>query len=227
MDGLNQRLEAVEEKILRACAASGRQRRSVQLVAVSKRHPASSIDEALRLGLTEFGENYVQEALDKFPRPGANLHFIGSLQRNKVRKILAVSSLVHGVGSLSVLEAIDRIAGEEGLKSEFLLQVHLTDEPTKQGFAVEELGRALELVSGFRHAVLRGFMAMAPLEGAAAAARPVFARARKLLDATQAQGFGLDILSMGMSDDLEVAIAEGATHVRVGTAIFGTRQSPA
>lgn len=223
MDSLRQRLDIVEERIARACRAAGRDRSEVVLVAVSKRHPAAAIDDAVALGLSEFGENYVQEALDKFPRPGANLHFIGSLQRNKVRKILPVSSLVHGVSSLSVLEAVERIAGEEGLASEFLLQLHLTGEPTKSGFSADELPEALALADGFRHARLRGFMAMAPLEGGAAAARPVFARARALLDASRPGRAGMDILSMGMSSDLEAAISEGATHVRVGTAIFGER----
>jgi len=227
MDALKDRLAAVEDRICRACQAAGRARSEVKLVAVSKKHPASSIDEAVALGLTEFGENYVQESLDKFPRSGANLHFIGSLQRNKVRKILGISSLVHGVGSLSVLEAVERIAGEEGLKSEFLLQLHLTDEPTKQGFSVDEIAQALDVAAGFRHAVLRGFMAMAPLEGGSEAARPVFAKARSVLEQAKARGIAADILSMGMSDDLEAAIAEGSTHVRVGTAIFGSRPVPA
>jgi PLP dependent protein len=223
---LKDRLAEVEDKIRHACQASGRPREAVRLVAVSKRHPASSIDEAVALGLSDFGENYVQETLDKFPRPGANLHFIGSLQRNKVRKILPLSTLVHGVASLSVLEAIDRIAGEEGLASEFLLQLHLTDEPTKQGFSPDEVPKALEMAAGFRHARLRGFMAMAPLEGGADAARPVFAKARTYLDMARVHGIGAEILSMGMSQDMEAAIAEGATHVRVGTAIFGERGVP-
>lgn len=220
---LRERLESVEDSIARACANSGRERSSVQLVAVSKRHPAASIDAAVALGLTEFGENYLQEALDKFPRPGANLHFIGSLQRNKIRKILPISSLVHGVGSLSVLEAIERIAGEENLAFRFLLQLHLTEESTKQGFAPEEVAQALDMAAGFRHAKLRGFMAMAPLEGGVDSARPVFAKARAYLEIARAHGLDAPILSMGMSQDLEAAIAEGATHVRVGTAIFGER----
>jgi len=223
MDSLSRRLELVEERISRACSAAGRDRSEVVLVAVSKRHPAQAIDEAVSLGLSEFGENYVQEALDKFPRPGAHLHFIGSLQRNKVRKILPLSSLVHGVPGPSVLEAMERIAGEEGLASEFLLQLHLTDEPTKFGFSAQELPEALAMADGFRHARLRGFMAMAPLEGGPEAARPVFAKAKALLDASRQGRSGLDILSMGMSSDLEAAISEGATHVRVGTALFGER----
>lgn len=227
MEDLKRRLAMVEERVSRACAACGRERSSVTLVAVSKKHPASAIDDAVSLGLTEFGENYVQEALDKFPRPGAKLHFIGGLQRNKIRKILPLASLVHGVASLSVLEAIDRIAGEEGLRSEFLIQLHLTDEPTKSGFSLDELPRALEIAAGFRHARARGFMAMAPLEGGAAAAGPVFARARAALEDARGQGLPFDLLSMGMSEDLEEAIREGATHVRVGTAIFGARQVPA
>lgn len=223
MDGLKERLDAVEERIAAACLSAGRPRAEVVLVAVSKRHPASSIDAAVGLGLAEFGENYVQEALEKFPRPGARLHFIGGLQRNKVRKILPISSLLHGVASLSVLEAVERIGGEENLAPEFLLQVHLTDEPTKGGFSPEGIPAALDLCDSFRHARLRGFMAMAPLEGGAEAARPVFERARRLLDDSRAGRAGLDILSMGMSGDLEEAVAAGATHLRVGTAIFGER----
>ena len=149
------------------------------------------------------------------------------MQRNKVRKILPLASLVHGVASLSVLEALDRVAGEEGLRSEFLIQLHLTDEPTKSGFSLDELPRALEIAAGFRHARPRGFMAMAPLEGAAAAAGPVFAKARAVLEDARRQGLPLDILSIRMSEDLKEAIREGATHVRVGTAIFGARQVPA
>ena len=223
MDAMKERLERLEDRISRACAAAGRPRGDVSLVAVSKRHPASAIDEAVALGLSEFGENYVQEALDKFPRPGANLHFIGGLQRNKVRKILPISSLVHGVGSLPVLEAVERIAGEEGLRPGFLLQLHLTGEATKSGFEPPELPRALELCDGFRHARLLGFMAMAPLEGGSDAARPVFARARGILESSRAGRPGLGILSMGMSGDLEEAVLEGATHLRVGTALFGER----
>jgi len=223
MDSLVERLEALEEKIQRACSAAGRPRSEVVLVAVSKRHPARAVEQAMALGLTEFGENYVQEALEKFPRPGANLHFIGSLQRNKVRKILPASALVHGVGSLSVLEAVERIAGEEGSRSEFLLQLHLTSETTKSGFSPSEIPAALELADGVRHAAVRGFMAMAPLEGGPEAAKPVFAHARSLLEAHRAGRPRLDILSMGMSGDLEEAVANGATHLRVGTALFGDR----
>jgi uncharacterized pyridoxal phosphate-containing UPF0001 family protein len=122
-----------------------------------------------------------------------------------------------------VLEAVERIAGEDNLSSEFLLQLHLTDEPTKSGFSPEELPQALALADGFRHARLRGFMAMAPLEGGPEAARPVFAKAKSLLENSRHGRTGMDILSMGMSSDLEAAISEGATHVRVGTAIFGER----
>lgn len=223
MMGIGARLEVVESRLREACARSGRSRDSVVLVAVSKRHPASAIDEALGLGLSEFGENYVQEALDKFPRPGANLHFIGHLQRNKVRKILGVSSLIHGVGSLSVLEAVDRISGEEGLSARFLVQLHLTDEPTKTGFSRDELPAAFAACQGLRHARLCGFMAMAPLEGDLEAARSTFVQAREIARNAQSRFPQATILSMGMSHDLEVAIQEGATHVRVGTALFGER----
>lgn len=225
MDGIRLRAAALEERIAAACRAAGRSRDEVRLVAVSKRHPPEAVDAAIALGLRDFGENYVQEALSKFPRPDARLHFIGSLQRNKVRKILPASFLVHGVGSLPVAEAVDRIAGEEGIAAEFLLQLHLTGEATKNGLLPDEIAPALDACAGFRHARLRGFMAMAPLEGGTDAARAVFDRARAVFDAHRASG--LDVLSMGMSEDLEAAVACGSTHVRVGTALFGARAIPA
>jgi hypothetical protein len=118
---------------------------------------------------------------------------------------------------------VDRIAGEENLSSRFLLQLHLTDEPTKYGFSADELPGALAMADGFRHARLCGFMAMAPLEGGQEAARPVFERAKALFEAARSGRTGIEILSMGMSSDLEAAVSEGATHLRVGTALFGER----
>lgn len=225
VDGIRLRLALLEERIAKACEAAGRSRGEVSLVAVSKKHPGEAIDAAISLGIADFGENYVQETLDKFPRPGARLHFIGNLQRNKVRKILPAVSLIHGVGSLPVADAVERIAGEEGLAPEFLLQLHLTGEPTKNGLLEDELPAVLEACARFRHARLRGFMAMAPLEGGPEAARETFERARGIFQRHRGT-LRLDILSMGMSDDLEVAIACGSTHVRVGTAIFGARVLP-
>lgn len=225
VDGIRQRAAAVEARIAEACAAAGRPRDEVLLVAVSKKHPPQAVDAALGLGLRDFGENYVQEALEKFPRDGARLHFIGSLQRNKVRKILPAAHLLHGVGSLSVAEAVERIAGEEGLSRDFLLQLHLTGEATKNGLLEEELAPVLEACTGFRHARLRGFMAMAPLEGGIDAAERTFERARTLFE-THRLDARLDTLSMGMSDDLEAAVRCGSTLVRVGTAIFGSRVLP-
>lgn len=223
LDKIRQRSLALEERIAKACDSSGRDRGTVALVAVSKRHPIEAVEAAMAVGLADFGENYVQEALGKFPRPGARLHFIGSLQRNKVRKILPASYLVHGVGSLSVAQAVERIAQEEGVAGAFLLQLHLTGEATKNGLLPEELDEVLEACRGFHHAHLRGFMAMAPLEGGERAAKATFDRARALFEVHK-QAFGLDVLSMGMSDDLEAAIDCGSTHVRVGTALFGHRE---
>jgi len=224
-DGIRHGAEAVEARIAAACRAAGRPREEVLLVAVSKKHPPEAVEAALGLGLHDFGENYVQEALGKFPREGARLHFIGSLQRNKVRKILPAAHLLHGVGSLPVAEAVERIAGEEGLARDFLLQLHLTGEATKNGLLEEELAPVLEACRGFRHARLRGFMAMAPLDGGVDAAERTFERARSLFETHRAD-LDLDILSMGMSDDLEAAVRSGSTLVRVGTAIFGSRLPP-
>lgn len=218
------RLAAVEERIAAACAASGRRREEIALVAVSKFHPREAVEEAMAAGIADFGENYVQEALAKFPLPGARLHFIGALQRNKIRRILPLCHLVHGVASLSTLEAIDRIAGEDGLSPSILLQLHLTDEETKSGFSRDEIPAAMDAVTRLRHARVRGFMAMGPLEAGPGENRCLFEEARFLLARWREQGFpDLVELSMGMTADLEDAVAAGSTMLRVGTALFGSR----
>lgn len=218
-------LEAVRARIASIAQACGRDPASVSLVAVSKRHPRDAILAAQETGQVDFGENYVQEALEKFPVEGARLHFIGPLQRNKIRRILPLSHLIHGVASLPVLEAIDRIAGEEGLQAAVLLQLHLTDEPTKSGFSEAEFREILPICRNLSNTKVQGLMCMGPLEGGAEAARPVFARARTLLAQVREVLPEASVLSMGMSDDMDVAIQEGSTMVRVGTAIFGHRNA--
>lgn len=217
------RLERVRERIAAAASAAGRPATDIALLAVSKRHPRESILEARAAGLCDFGENYVQEALEKFPVEGARLHFIGPLQRNKIRKLLPVTSLIHGVATRSVLEAIHRISQETGAVSDILLQLHLTDEPTKSGFTPDEFLELLPVCQDLTNVRIRGIMCMGPLEGGPEAARPAFSRARRLLSRLRESFPEADVLSMGMSDDLEVAIAEGSTMVRVGTALFGSR----
>lgn len=216
-------LESVRVRIAAAAHACGRDPKEITLVAVSKRHPRERILEAQAAGLSDFGENYVQEALGKFPVAEARLHFIGPLQRNKVRKILPLAFLLHGVGSLSVLEAAERIAGELGLTRDLLLQLHLTGEATKSGFDLSEFRSLLPDLAKLQHVRVRGLMCMGPLDGGPEAARPVFAQAHTLLGELQQVIPTADILSMGMSEDLETAIAEGSTMVRVGTALFGAR----
>lgn len=218
-------LGTVRMRIEAAARACGRDPASVSLVAVSKRHPREAVLEALGAGQVDFGENYVQEALGKFPVEGARLHFIGPLQRNKIRKLLPLTHLIHGVASLPVLEAIDRIAGEEGLRARVLLQLHLTDEPTKSGFSEAEFRELVPFCQKLTNAAVEGLMCMGPLEGGPEAAAPVFARARLLLEELRAACPAASVLSMGMSDDLEVAVREGSTLVRVGTAVFGSRVS--
>jgi len=225
MTEIVQNLEAVRTRIASIAQACGRDPASIALVAVSKRHPRGSILIAQSAGQVDFGENYVQEALEKFPVIGTRLHFIGPLQRNKVRRILGVSHLIHGVASLPVLEAIDRIAGEEGVPASVLLQLHLTDEPTKSGFSEEEFRGILKICRNLTNTSVLGLMCMGPLEGGPEAVRPVFARARALLARMREVLPEASVLSMGMSDDLEVAIQEGSTMVRVGTAIFGHRSA--
>ena len=218
-----QRLEQVRNRIAAAAEAAGRSPSEVSLLAVSKRHPRESILEAQAAGLVDFGENYVQEALEKFPVNGTRLHFIGPLQRNKIRKLLPVTSLIHGVATQPVLEAIQRISQETDVVSDILLQLHLTDEPTKSGFTPDEFQELLPICQDLTNVRIRGIMCMGPLEGGPDAARPAFALARQMLDLLRTAVPDANTLSMGMSDDLEVAIAEGSTMVRVGTALFGNR----
>ncbi|MCB9591835.1 MAG: YggS family pyridoxal phosphate-dependent enzyme [Sandaracinaceae bacterium] len=210
-----ERLAAVRETIARACDAAGRDPASVTLVAVSKRHPAAAVLEAMAAGQTVFGENYAQELVEKAAAvPGARWHFIGHLQRNKARQVIGTGATIETVDSVRLVEELDRRA--EG-SLDVLLQVDVAREASKSGCAVEELP---ELVAAARAASklrLRGLMTVPP-----AGEDPTrwFRALREL-----AQAHELPELSMGMSADLEVAIAEGATIVRVGTAIFGPRPS--
>jgi hypothetical protein len=225
MNDVPTNLAQVKARIAAAAVACGRDPAAIELVAVSKRHPRDAVLAARACGQVDFGENYVQEALGKFPLEGTRLHFIGPLQRNKVRKLLPVTHLIHGVASVPVLEAIDRIAGEESLSARVLLQLHLTDEPTKSGFSEAEFLELLPRCRALEHTAVDGILCMGPLAGGPVAARPVFAKARMLLERMREVLPAATVLSMGMSDDMDVAIEEGSTLVRVGTAIFGAREA--
>ena len=222
---LEERLTGIRARIDAACARSGRPPGDATLLAVSKTVPAEVIAEAWRAGQREFGESRQQEAAAKVRElpPDIVWHFIGRLQGNKVRKVLADFAVIHGVDSLKLAAQIDRIAGELGRRPRVFLEVNLGQEPSKGGFDPAELAPAVDSVMGMPHLELEGLMAIPPVEdGDVAGARRWFRELRELRDVLREKtGAPLPGLSMGMSGDFEVAIEEGSTLVRVGTAIFG------
>lgn len=223
-------LTAVRARIEAACEAAGRGASEVELIAVSKRKPVGAVVEAFGAGQAIFGESRVQEILEKAGEvpEGVRWHFIGHLQKNKIRRVLPCVELFHGVDSLELAEAMNRIAAEEGLSPRILLEVNVSGEESKHGFSLEGLRRGIGVVMGLERVKVEGLMTLAPYDENPEAARPVFRKLRELRDELAAEtGVPLRTLSMGMSGDFEVAIAEGATMVRVGTSIFGERPAPA
>jgi PLP dependent protein len=226
MPGITERLESIHETIAAATARSGRSAEDVQLVAASKSHPPESIREALDAGHVLFGESRVQEARAKIPLlPGrARWHFIGHLQKNKVRHALPLFELFHGIDSLEIARDVNRIADEAGTFPHVLLEVNVAGEGSKFGFRPERLREQIEELIALDRIVIDGLMCIPPPAPKAEDARRYFVTLRELRDQLQAEArVPLPQLSMGMSGDFAVAIEEGATLVRVGTAIFGQR----
>lgn len=216
------RLGAVEARIQHAVERSGRDRSEITLVAVSKKFSAERIREAYQAGLREFGENYVQEFADKQSDLSdlhkARFHLIGHLQSNKVRVACDLFDVIETADSAKLLQRLDAAAAERGTKLEVLLEVKLSEEQSKAGADPEQLPKLLSAASACPHLQLTGLMTMPPWSDDPERSRPYFQSLAKL-----AREYGLAKLSMGMSADLEVAIEEGATIVRVGTALFGPR----
>lgn len=229
MEPIAANLEAVRDRISAAARRAGRDPASVRLVAVSKTHPADAVIGAVAAGQGVFGESRVQESREKIPACPAGLewHFIGHLQKNKVRQALPLFSLFHSIDSTGLAQAIDRIAGETGKAVEGLIEVNVSGEQTKHGFTPDSLRTdflSLAKLPGLR---IRGLMTMAPYSENPEEARPFFRALRALRDELQnSHGLALPELSMGMSGDYEPAIEEGATLVRVGSSIFGARPAP-
>jgi len=224
-----EKLAHVRQRIASAAARAGRNPDAVRLVAVSKTHPASAVAEAADTGQTVFGESRVQEARDKIPScpPGLEWHFIGHLQKNKVRQALPLFRLFHSVDSEALARAMDRVAAETGAETAALLEVNVSGEATKHGFKPDDLRTVLPALAALPHLRLRGLMTMAPYSDNPESARPFFRALRELRDElAAAHGLALPELSMGMSGDFEPAVEEGATLVRVGTTIFGERPAP-
>ena len=219
-------LRAVLERVAEACRRAEREPSSVRLIAVSKTIPAERVRELLGCGQSLFGENRVQEALDKIPRvgPGAVWHLVGHLQRNKARHAVGAFELIHSVDDERLARELDRRAAGAGIRQSVLLQVNLSHEPTKSGVAEADLPRLLDDVLPLEHLDLRGLMTIPPPVERPEESRPWFARLREVRDTAEARAAcPLPELSMGMTDDFEVAVEEGATLVRIGRAIFGER----
>lgn len=226
MSDIAVQLEAVQARIAAACERAGRKAGAVELLAVSKTFPVEVIEDAVAAGQLLFGENKVQELLAKQPLLPSRLqwHIIGHLQSNKVRKILPVVQAVHSVDSLDLARDINRIGGELGLFPKVYLEVNVAAESTKYGFKPDALKQQLEELYALDRLEIQGLMCIPPFELNPENSRKSFVFLRTLRDELEkAGGAPLPRLSMGMSHDFDVAIEEGATIVRVGSAIFGSR----
>jgi pyridoxal phosphate enzyme, YggS family len=223
------RFSAVRERIAAAAARAGRSAADVRLVAVSKTFPPEMVDAALAAGAAIVGENRVQEALAKAPLcRSAEWHLIGPLQRNKIRAAFSLFTTIHSVDSIHLLRDIARIQEETGLRPRLLLEVNVAGESSKFGFTPESARAGIEEALALGGLSVAGLMTVPPFAADAEASRPRFAKLRELRDSLEAEfGVALPELSMGMSGDYEVAIEEGATFVRVGSALFGRRNASA
>jgi pyridoxal phosphate enzyme (YggS family) len=227
MNSIAENLERVREQIAQAAARAGRVAEEIELVAITKTHPAEKVREAIEAGQTLFGESRVQEARAKIPELPSNLrwHFVGHLQKNKIRHALPLFEIIHSVDSLGLAQDINRIAGEQGMHPRVLLEVNVAGEGSKFGFSPDKLRDQMEELLALPRLSILGLMTIPPLAENAEASRKYFVHLRELRDRLQTE-FHVDLaqLSMGMTEDFAVAVEEGATRVRVGTAIFGERK---
>jgi PLP dependent protein len=220
------RIQAVQERVARAAEAAGRSAQSVTLLAIGKAQPLPLLDAAAACGLEHFGESYLQEALAKIAalrERGLTWHFVGRVQANKTRAIAEEFAWVHALDRLRIAERLAAQRPPHGPPLNVCLQVKLAGEGTKGGVAPDELAPLAAAVAKLPRLALRGLMCIPPEETEPARQRTWFAKLRQLRDQLNVQGARLDTLSMGMSGDFEAAIAEGATIVRLGTALFGPR----
>jgi hypothetical protein len=219
-------LRGIRERMNSACLRAARDPASVQLIAVSKTFPIGDIQEAIDAGQQAFGESRLQEAAPKIETLSQQVewHFIGRVQSNKVRKILSCFDYVHALDSLRLASHMDGVAAEMGLRPKIFLQVNQSGEESKGGFSMSELKQVIHEIAALKHLDVVGLMTIPPAVEDPEDARQWFSEMRIFRDeVTRQSGVVLPFLSMGMSGDFEVAIEEGATHVRVGSAIFGRR----
>ena len=225
-----QRIAEIRQRIVRAAETAGRDPLNVHLVAVSKTISAERVRMAIAAGADILGENYVQEATQKFSdlsALSATWHFIGHLQRNKARYVVRIFDLIHSVDSTRLADELNRQAGKINKMQPILIQVNLAGEKTKSGIPPEDAETLARHISALPHLSLQGLMTMPPYFNAPEKVRPYFRQLRNLRDRIMdmsIENVSMSELSMGMTGDFEVAVAEGATLVRVGTAIFGTRE---
>jgi pyridoxal phosphate enzyme (YggS family) len=227
---LRLRLDEIRRRIAAAAQRSQRAPEDVTLIAVGKTHPAETLRQAIAAGVTDLGENRVQEAESKISELGrraARWHLIGHLQSNKARRAVRLFDLIHTIDSVALVQRLDRLCAEENrAELPVLVQVDLAGEATKEGVSVEHLPEVIAAIAASAQLRLIGLMTLPPFFADAARVRPYFRRLRELRDDLKVRGAfgaGRGELSMGMSHDYEVAIEEGATLVRIGTAIFGAR----
>ncbi len=216
---LKNNLVDIHNKIEEAAKRAGRNKEDVTLICVSKTIDAEIIQEAADLGEKIFGENRPQELRDKFDKVnGATWHLIGHLQTNKVKYVVGKADLIHSVDSFYLAEAINEKAGKEGICQDILLEVNISGEESKYGLTTAEIPNIIKEIKTLENLNFKGFMTMAPLDAPENEIRSIFKEAHALFESYKNDG--AEILSMGMSKDFEIAIEEGATHVRVGSAIF-------
>lgn len=226
--GIRENIAAVQEVINAACDQAGRKRSEVTLIAVSKTKPIELLQEAYDAGCRDFGENKVQELLDKYERMPRDIrwHMIGHLQRNKVKYIVDKVFLIHSVDSLRLAEEISKEAGKKNTVVPVLIEVNVAGEESKFGVSLQDAPALAEQISKLPNIAVKGLMTIAPYVENPEDNRAVFRNLRNLSVDIEGKKFNnvtMNVLSMGMTGDYEVAIEEGATHVRVGTGIFGER----
>ncbi|RPH35763.1 YggS family pyridoxal phosphate-dependent enzyme [bacterium] len=229
----NKSIEAIKLRIGQACLRAGRNPADVTLVAVAKTFPAEVVAEAVESGVADIGENYVQELLkkrDQLAEKAIRWHFIGHLQTNKVKYIAEWIHLIHAVDRKELVQEIDRRAERAGRIIDLLVEVNTTGEQSKFGLAPEMALPFIRTLAEYRNITVAGLMTIGPFLPDPEGSRPMFRRLKELREEAKELGqpnVSMRCLSMGMTGDFEVAIEEGATHVRIGTAIFGRRQKPA
>ena len=228
MNTIRDHLNEVRENIQKACEKAGRSPQEVTLIAVSKTKPLFMLEEAYEAGARDFGENKVQEIMDKYPQLPSDIrwHMIGHLQRNKVKYIVDKVALIHSVDSLRLAETIENEAAKHNVTVPILIEVNVAQEESKFGLKTEEVLSLVESVAALPHINIKGLMTIAPYVEDPEENRGIFRQLKKLsvdIAAKNINNVNMSVLSMGMTGDYQVAVQEGATMVRVGTGIFGER----